>query len=175
MQNFLASTPTFCHDAVMRLLFALFFTTTVFAADKRPPNIVIILADDLGYADVGCFGNTQIKTPNLDHMAAEGMRFTSFYVAQAVCSASRAALMTRCYANRVGMQGALNHTSKEGIHPDDLLLPEMCKTAGYATAAFGKWHLGTYPMFNPLHHGFDEFLGIPYSSDNSKFRPSLCR
>lgn len=163
-----------CHDAMMRLLFALLFIiSAVHAAEMRPPNVVIILVDDLGYSDVGCFGNTQIKTPNIDRMAGEGMKFTSFYVAQAVCSASRAALMTGCYANRVGMQGALNHTSKEGIHPDEVLLPEMCKARGYATGAFGKWHLGTYPMFNPLNHGFDEFLGIPYSNDNSKFHPSL--
>lgn len=158
----------------MRLLFVfLLVTMAVSAAESRPPNVVLILVDDMGYADLGCFGAEKIKTPNLDRMAAEGMKFTSFYVAQAVCSASRASLMTGCYANRVGMQGALNHTSKEGIHPDELLLPEMCKKAGYATAAFGKWHLGTYPMFNPLHNGFDEFLGIPYSNDNSKYHPSL--
>jgi arylsulfatase len=175
-QNFLASMPPLCHDAGMRLLLAfLFITATLSAAEPRLPNVVIILADDLGYADLGCFGAEKIKTPNIDRMAAEGMKFTSFYVAQAVCSASRAALMTGCYANRVGMQGALNHTSKEGIHPDELLLPEMCKAAGYATGAFGKWHLGTYPMFNPLHNGFDEFLGIPYSNDNSKFHPSLAK
>lgn len=160
----------------MRLLFAFFFTvSTLSAAESRPPNVVIILADDLGYADLGCFGAGKIKTPNIDRMAGEGMKFTSFYVAQAVCSASRAALMTGCYANRVGMQGALNHTSKEGIHPDELLLPEMCKTVGYATAACGKWHLGTDLMFNPLKNGFDEFLGIPYSNDNSKFHPSLAQ
>ena len=160
----------------MRLLFAFFLATlAVSAAEKRPPNIVIILADDLGYADLGCFGAENIKTPNIDRMAGEGMKFTSFYVAQAVCSASRAALMTGCYANRVGMQGALNHTSKEGIHPDELLLPEMCKSVGYATGAFGKWHLGTDLMFNPLRNGFDEFLGIPYSNDNSKFHPSLAK
>ena len=160
----------------MRLLLALILTTlTLSAADQRPPNVVIILLDDLGYADMGCFGAEKIKTPNMDRMAAEGMKFTSFYVAQAVCSASRAALMTGCYANRVGMQGALNHTSKEGIHPDEWLLPEMCKARGYATAAFGKWHLGTDLLFNPLHHGFDEFLGIPYSNDNSKYHPSLAQ
>lgn len=160
----------------MRLLLALFLTiTTLSAADQRPPNVVIILLDDLGYADMGCFGADKIKTPNMDRMAAEGMKCTSFYVAQAVCSASRAALMTGCYANRVGMQGALNHTSKEGIHPDEFLLPEMCKARGYATAAFGKWHLGTDLLFNPLHNGFDEFLGIPYSNDNSKYHPSLAQ
>ncbi len=160
----------------MRLLLAfVFISLVVSAAETRPPNVVIILADDLGYADVGCFGNTRIKTPNIDRMAAEGMKLTSFYVSQAVCSASRASLMTGCYANRVGMQGALNHTSKEGIHPDELLMPEMCRAAGYATGAFGKWHLGTYPMFNPLQNGFDEFLGIPYSNDNSKYHPSLAK
>lgn len=160
----------------MRPLLALFLATlAVAAADQRPPNVVLILVDDLGYADTGCFGNTEIKTPHIDRMAAEGMKFTSFYVAQAVCSASRAALMTGCYANRVGMQGALNHTSKEGLHPDEWLLSEMCKAQGYATAAYGKWHLGTDVMFNPLRHGFDEFLGIPYSNDNSKFHPSLAK
>ena len=158
----------------MRLLFALLLLALpLAAADQRPPNVVLILLDDLGYSDLGCFGAEKIKTPHIDRMAAEGTRFTSFYVAQAVCSASRAALMTGCYANRVGMQGALNHTSKEGIHPDEQLLPELLKTRGYATAAFGKWHLGTDLLFNPLHNGFDEFLGIPYSNDNSKFHPSL--
>ena len=137
------------------------------------PNVVIILADDLGYGDVGCFGATKCKTPDLDRMAAEGVRFTSFYVAQAVCSASRAALMTGCYSNRVGLAGALNHTSHEGINPDEWLLPEMCKACGYATAAFGKWHLGTRPSFHPMKNGFDEFFGIPYSNDNSKYHPSL--
>lgn len=160
----------------MRLLLAFLLTSlTLSAADPRPPNVVLILVDDLGYADLGCFGAEKIKTPNMDRMASEGMKFTSFYVAQAVCSASRAALMTGCYANRVGMQGALNHTSKEGIHPDEFLLPEMCKARGYATAAFGKWHLGTDLLFNPLHNGFDEFLGIPYSNDNSKYHPSLAQ
>ncbi len=160
----------------MRLLLALLLTSlTLSAADSRPPNVVIILVDDLGYADLGCFGAEKIKTPNMDRMASEGMKFTSFYVAQAVCSASRAALLTGCYANRVGMQGALNHTSKEGLHPDEWLLPEMCKAKGYATAAFGKWHLGTDLLFNPLRNGFDEFLGIPYSNDNSKYHPSLAQ
>lgn len=139
----------------------------------QPPNVVIILADDLGYGDVGCFGSKKCKTPNLDRMAAEGARFTSFYVAQAVCSASRAALMTGCYSNRVGMAGALNHTSHEGINPDEWLLPELCKDRGYATAAFGKWHLGTRPAFHPMRNGLDEFFGIPYSNDNSKYHPSL--
>ena len=142
-------------------------------AEEPLPNVVLIVADDLGYGDVGCFGATKCQTPNLDKMAAEGRRLTSFYVAQAVCSASRAALMTGCYSNRVGMAGALNHTSPEGLHADEWLLPEMLKARGYATGAFGKWHLGTRPQFHPMRNGFDEFMGLPYSNDNSKYHPSL--
>ena len=136
------------------------------------PNVVLIFADDLGYGDVGAFGARDIKTPNIDRLAAEGTRFTSFYVAQPVCTASRAALMTGCYANRVGLFGALNHESKIGIAADELLLPEMLKELGYATAIFGKWHLGLQPEFSPLRHGFDEFLGIPYSNDNGPLHGS---
>jgi arylsulfatase len=139
----------------------------------RRPSIVLILADDLGYGDVGCFGAKDIRTPNIDRLARDGMRLTDFYVSQAVCTASRASLMTGCYANRVGMAGALNHTSQTGIHPRELLLSEICQQAGYATGGFGKWHLGTLEPFNPLHHGFDEFLGIPYSNDNSKYHPVI--
>ncbi|SKA92712.1 arylsulfatase [Prosthecobacter debontii] len=137
------------------------------------PNIILIVADDLGYSDLGCYGSTTIRTPNLDKMAAEGTRFTSFLVAQAVCTASRAALMTGCYPNRVGLQGALNHTSLEGINPDEQLMPEILKKQGYATAIYGKWHLGTADLFHPMKNGFDEFWGIPYSNDNSKYHPSL--
>ncbi len=142
-------------------------------AAERPgrPNIVLFFTDDQGYGDVGCFGATDIKTPQLDRLAREGTRFTSFYVSQAVCTASRAALMTGCYANRVGLQGALNHQSNVGIHENELLLPELCKQRGYATAIYGKWHLGHRPKFSPLKHGFDEFFGIPYSNDNGKKHP----
>ncbi|MGV3483130.1 MAG: sulfatase [Planctomycetaceae bacterium] len=145
------------------------------AEDAKPvgPNIVLILADDLGYGDLSCFGSQTIRTPNIDAIAEQGTRFTQFYVTQAVCSASRASLMTGCYANRVGMEGALNHTSPQGIHPDEWLLPEMLKQRGYATAIFGKWHLGLSPYFSPLRNGFDEYLGIPYSNDNTKYHPSL--
>ncbi len=156
-----------------RCLLACWLAVGAVSAAPSPPNIVVILADDLGHGDVGCFGSTTCRTPNLDRMAAEGARFTSFHVAQAVCSASRAALMTGCYSNRVGMAGALNHTSHEGINADEWLLPEMCKERGYATAAFGKWHLGTRAPFHPMRNGFDEFFGIPYSNDNSKYHPSL--
>lgn len=143
------------------------------AEDIDRPNVILIVADDMGYGDLGCQGATTFRTPNLDRLAAEGTRFTSFYVAQAVCTASRAALLSGCYANRVGLAGALNHTSRNGIHPDEWLLPEMFKARGYATAGIGKWHLGTAAKLGPMRNGFDEWLGIPYSNDNSKFHPVL--
>jgi len=143
------------------------------AEDGRPPNVVLILADDLGYADVGCFGATSIRTPHIDRLAREGTRFTSFYVGQAVCTASRAALLTGCYPNRIGMGGALNHTSTTGIHPDETLLSEPLVARGYAAAAFGKWHLGMQPPFWPTRRGFAEFLGIPYSNDNGPLHPTV--
>jgi arylsulfatase len=150
---------------------------TVRSSPASPkPNVIVILADDLGYADLGCFnangGAKQIRTPHLDRLAKEGVRFTDFYVSQAVCTASRASLLTGCYANRVGLQGALNHTSAVGLHADETTLAEVFKANGYATAIFGKWHLGAKPDFNPLRHGFDEFLGIPYPNDNSKYHPT---
>ncbi len=153
------------------LMLWLFVCGHTSAADK--PNIVLIFADDLGYGDIRCFQAAKIRTPNIDRLAEEGSRFTDFYVAQAVCTASRAALMTGCYANRVGLAGALNHTSPTGIHPDEKLLPELLKEQGYATGIFGKWHLGLPPFFSPLRNGFDEWLGIPYSNDNSKYHPVL--
>ena len=125
------------------------------AADRKP-NIVVILADDLGYGDVGCFGAKNIKTPNLDRMAREGTRFTSFYVAQPVCTASRAALLSGCYPNRIGLQGALNHTSPVGINAQETLLSRLAKLRGYATAIFGKWHLGDNYPHRPMDRGFHE-------------------
>jgi arylsulfatase len=138
-------------------------------AGPRPPNIVLIYADDLGYADIGPFstrsGADRPVTPNLDRMAQEGVRLTSFYVAQAVCSASRAALLTGSYSNRVGINGALNHTADYGLNLDEVTIAEVLKPRGYATAMFGKWHLGHKAPFLPLHQGFDEYLGLPYSND----------
>lgn len=130
-----------------------------------PPNVVIILADDLGYGDLGCYGNAGAKTPNLDRMASEGMRFTDFYVAQPVCSASRAALLTGCYPNRIGIAGALGPNARHGINSKEVTIAEMLKSRGYSTAIFGKWHLGHHPEFLPTRHGFDEYFGLPYSND----------
>ena len=147
------------------------------AAEPQPkdprPNVVLIVADDMGWADLGVQGAAGFNTPQLDRLAAEGTRFSSFYAAQAVCTASRAALMTGCYPNRLGMHGAYNHTSRDGVAATEWLLPEMFRNCGYAVGGFGKWHLGTRPAFHPLRHGFDEWLGIPYSNDNSKYHPVL--
>lgn len=139
--------------------------------NDRPPNVVIIFIDDMGYADIGPFGAEGYETPNLDRMAAEGMRFTDFIVSSAVCSASRAALLTGCYHRRVGISGALGPGSNIGIHADELTLAEVCKQKGYATAVFGKWHLGHHPKFLPLAHGFDEYFGLPYSNDMWPLHP----
>jgi arylsulfatase A-like enzyme len=139
----------------------------VFAAPATidRPNIVIIFIDDLGYADIGPFGATAYPTPNLDRMADEGRRFTDFHSATAVCSASRAALMTGCYPERVSILGALGPRSPIGINAEELTLAELCKEQGYATGIFGKWHLGDRRKFLPLQHGFDEYFGLPYSND----------
>ncbi|MHC4103248.1 MAG: sulfatase-like hydrolase/transferase, partial [Planctomycetota bacterium] len=141
------------------------------AGASPPPNIVIIFTDDQGYADVGVYGAEGYATPNLDRMAAEGVRFTDFYVAQPVCSASRAALLTGCYPNRLGITGALGPRSTHGIHDDETTLAELCRSRGYASAIFGKWHLGHLPEFLPLRHGFDEYYGIPYSNDMWPLHP----
>jgi arylsulfatase A-like enzyme len=135
----------------------------------RPPNIILVYADDLGYADIGPFAPANAaakpRTPNLDRLAAEGTRLTNFYVAQAVCSASRAALLTGAYSNRVGLVGALNHTATHGLNPEETTIAELLKQRGYATAIVGKWHLGHQAPFLPSRHGFDEYLGLPYSND----------
>ena len=152
----------------------LMLTLCGFTRGAEPlPNIVVILADDLGYGDVGCFGATDIKTPNLDALASQGTKFTNFYVPQAVCTASRAGLMSGCYPNRVGLAGALNHTSTGGIKQSEWLLPEMLRERGYLNACLGKWHLGTVPDLRATRHGFDYWFGIPYSNDNSKYHPVL--
>jgi arylsulfatase A len=139
--------------------------------DSPPPNIVIIFIDDMGYGDIGPFGADAYPTPNLDRMAANGRRFTDFLVSSAVCSASRAALMTGCYHQRIGIDGALGPESEIGINDTEVTIAELCRSRGYATACYGKWHLGHHPRFLPTSHGFDHYFGIPYSNDMWPLHP----
>lgn len=138
---------------------------------ERAPNLVLIFTDDQGWGDLGCQGASGFDTPHLDALAAQGVLCSNFYVSQPVCSASRAALLTGCYSNRVGISGALGPSSKIGIADAELTLAELSQRAGHATAIFGKWHLGHHPQFLPMRHGFDEFYGIPYSNDMWPFHP----
>jgi len=132
----------------------------------RQPNFVFIFIDDMGYGDIGPFGSTKNKTPNLDRMAEEGIRFTNFYVSSTACTPSRSALMTGCYADRVGMDGRVCFPADErGLNPAEITVAEVLKAKGYATGCFGKWHLGDQPEFLPLMQGFDEYVGIPFSND----------
>jgi len=138
------------------------------AATASRPNLVVILADDLGYGDLGCYGSPVIRTPHLDRMAAEGLRFTDFYSGAEVCTPSRAALLTGRYAVRSGMAGpnrVLFPRSKGGLPPAEVTLAERLRDAGYATAHVGKWHLGIHPGARPQDQGFDESFGLPYSND----------
>jgi arylsulfatase len=159
----------------MRLLACLLSVVCVLALSNAgaatPPNVVIIFADDMGYGDVGCYGARDLATPHLDRLAAEGVKFTRFYVSQPVCSASRASLLTGCYANRVSIYGALSPRAQVGLHPQEVTLAEVLKTRGYATAAIGKWHLGDQPEFLPTRQGFDTYFGLPYSNDMWPYHP----
>ncbi|KAA0991196.1 sulfatase family protein [Dyadobacter aurulentus] len=137
----------------------------------KSPNIVLFFIDDLGYGDLSVTGALGYKTPNLDKLAAEGTRFTNFMAAQAVCSASRAALLTGCYPNRLGVSGAFGPASKVGLNPKEETIAELVKAKGYATGIFGKWHLGSEQEFLPLQQGFDEYFGIPYSHDMWPLHP----
>lgn len=139
-------------------------TSSAIAAATRPPNIVFILCDDLGYGDVGCFGS-KIRTPNIDRMAAEGIRFTNFDSADPVCSPSRAALLTGRYPTRVGVPRVLFPQDKEGLNLDETTLANVLKARGYKTACVGKWHLGRPDAYLPTSRGFDSYFGIPYSND----------
>ncbi len=153
------------------------------ALSTERPNIIVILADDLGYADIGSFGAKDHETPELDRMAKEGRRFTDFYVGACACTPSRAALMTGCYPVRAGFadqisyraNGTFSHSrvlwpnSKWGLNPAEVTIPEVLRDAGYTTGMVGKWHLGDAPMFNPVHHGFQEFFGAPYSHDMNPY------
>ncbi len=151
--------------------------TTARAADARPvhPNIVVVFTDDQGYGDLGCYGARGFQTPNIDRLAAEGMRFSDWYVAQPVCSSSRTALLTGCYPNRLGIVGALGPKARHGIHDAETTLAEVCRSQGYRTAMYGKWHLGHHPQFLPTRHGFDEYYGLPYSNDMWPLHPTSGR
>lgn len=131
----------------------------------RKPNFVIIFTDDQGYADVGCFGAEGFETPNLDRMAAEGAKFTSFYSAAPVCTPARAALLTGCYPMRVSIPRVLFPRDNIGLNPDEITIADVLKTRGYATCCIGKWHLGHLPEFLPTRQGFDYYFGLPYSND----------
>lgn len=143
--------------------------TAVKSNDERRddrPNFIIIFTDDQGYNDLGCFGSKTIKTPNIDRLASEGRKYTSFYVACSVCSPSRAALMTGCYPKRVGMhKHVLFPKSDYGLHPEEYTIADHLKSLGYATACVGKWHLGHHAELLPRQQGFDSYYGIPYSND----------
>jgi len=159
---------------------AMFFCAWPAAAKSHPPNFVVIFVDNLGNGDVHCFyTNSLQRTPNLDRMAAEGMKFTSFYVTSGVCTPSRASLMTGCYPRRVNMHvsgsntAVLNPVDHKGLNPEEITIAEVFKTAGYATACIGKWHLGDQPVFLPTRQGFDYYVGIPYSDNMTKdLRPA---
>ena len=147
---------------------------TVRAATDRP-NIILINCDDLGYGDLGCYGYPCNSTPNLDRLAAEGMRFTDFYMASSVCSPSRGAMLTGCYPQRIGFgrfdRGhVLFPGDAEGLHPDERTVADLLKRRGYATQIVGKWHCGDQPEFLPTRHGFDHYFGIPYSNDMGRQR-----
>lgn len=153
--------------------YLLFFCVVFFAfhvhaqqEKQQRPNIILINMDDMGYGDTEPYGSTGFATPNFNRLAKEGMRFTHFYTAQAVCSPSRAALLTGCYPNRIGMSGgALMPWSTKALNPNEETIASLLKKAGYSTAMFGKWHLGGTAPYLPLHYGFDQFYGIPYSHD----------
>lgn len=159
-----------CHERMRAHLFAALGAWVFFGvagAAEPPPNFVVILCDDLGYGDVGCFGAEKIKTPRIDRMAAEGMRFTDFYVPSPLCTPSRAGLLTGCYPRRVGLaKFVLRPDATTGIHPDELTIAEVLKTKGYATCAIGKWHVGFLPPFLPAAQGFDHYFGIHHNLDH---------
>ena len=157
-----------------RIVFALIvafclLNTAVFGQEStkpdRLPNIVLVFTDDQGWGDLSCFGSTEIPTPEIDRLAAEGMRLSNFYAAQPVCSASRASLLTGCYANRIGVRGAYGPNSKVGLAARETTIAELLKPLGYRTAIFGKWHLGHLTHFLPTQHWFDPYFCIPYSND----------
>jgi len=135
-----------------------------------PPNVVIIFMDDQGYQDLGCYGSPNIQSPNIDSLAEDGMKFTSFYSGYCVCSASRATLLTGCYQPRISMPGVLGPRSHVGLHPDEVTIGDLAKSVGYATMCIGKWHVGDQPQTLPTAQGFDHYFGLPYSNDMARRR-----
>ena len=153
------------------LLWISAFIGSSLLADKQKPNIVLMFIDDMGYGDIGPFGNKINQTPNLDRMAEEGNVLTQFYVANTACTPSRAALLTGTYASRIGMESGTPNLvvnfpgDKRGLNPSEITIADMLRENGYTTGCFGKWHLGDQPEFMPLAQGFDTYFGIPYSND----------
>ena len=135
------------------------------AQSTEPPNIIILFCDDLGYGDLGVYGHPTIATPNLDQMAAEGMKFTQFYSAAAVCSPARASLLTGRYPTRHGTINIYWHQLDTGMDTGELTLAQLLGEKGYASTCIGKWHLGHNPQFLPQNRGFDSYFGVPYSND----------
>ena len=147
---------------LLGLIISSFLVNSLFS---KPPNFIIIFTDDQGFEDIGCFGSPKIKTPNLDKLAAEGRKFTSFYSANSVCSPSRASLLTGCYPVRISIPGVLFPRHEIGLNPDEITIADLLKSKGYATSCIGKWHIGHKPKFLPTRQGFDSYYGIPYSND----------
>jgi arylsulfatase A len=160
------------HRIAFAILVVFLFNVNLNAQDKekRPPNIIHILADDVGYDDFSCFGSKVISTPNIDKLAKNGKKLTSFYAPNSYCTPSRAAMLTGCYAQRVGLVKVLFPNDKFGLHPSELTIANLLKRLGYSTALIGKWHLGHLPQFQPTRYGFDLYLGIPYPNDHGPER-----
>ena len=151
----------------MKTLFVLLAALLAASSPARPPNVVVIFIDDMGYGDIGPFGATKQRTPHLDRMAKEGMKLTSFYAAP-VCSVSRAQMMTGCYGARISVPGVYFPGQSVGLNPSEVTVAERLKEKGYTTQMVGKWHLGDQPEFLPTRQGFDHYYGIPYSNDMLK-------
>ncbi|MEO2025725.1 MAG: sulfatase [Fuerstiella sp.] len=160
---------------IIALLLLSYFAPFLSAQENgaQPPNFIIIFCDDMGYADIGPFGAQGYQTPHLDRMAQEGLKFTDFYAGRSFCSPSRAALMTGCIPTRVGVGGNFGPRSTNGLNPEEMTIAEVLKQQNYATACFGKWHLGHQPQFLPPNQGFDEYYGIPYSNDMWPYHPAV--
>ena len=158
---------------MLKRIIYLIILLLIFSCDtnNNSPNIVFILTDDLGYGDLSSYGSETIETTNIDKLARDGVRLTSYYAAQPVCSASRGAILTGSYPNRIGIHNAFGPNSNSGINHDEYTLAEMLKENNYTTGIFGKWHLGSRKEFFPTNHGFDQFYGILYSNDMWRWHP----